>query len=125
MPGHAIHPLLAPIGFTWQTSIALSPAWRPVRSPSSRSAPSMPSRETKEAADALGTSSGRTLVLGHRPAFLAWYVFAPQCVSTLGVVRRETASWLWPRVMFVYMVTLAYAGSFLAYHLALALGAGG
>jgi ferrous iron transport protein B len=37
-------------------------------------------------------------------SFLAWYIFAPQCAATLAVVKRETNSWLWPTVMFVYMV---------------------
>ena len=45
-------------------------------------------------------------------------MFAPQCASTLGVVRRETNSWKWPAVMFTYMTVLAYAASFATYHLA-------
>ena len=57
-------------------------------------------------------------------SFLAWYVFAPQCAATLGVVKRETNGWLWPSVMFAYMLTLAYIASFVTYHVAVALGAG-
>ena len=57
-------------------------------------------------------------------AFLAWYVFAPQCASTLGVVKRETNSWKWPAIMFGYMITLAYVAAFITYRTALALGAG-
>jgi ferrous iron transport protein B len=57
-------------------------------------------------------------------SFLAWYVFAPQCVATLGVVKRETNSWTWPTVMFVYMVALAYLASFITYNAAKALGWG-
>jgi ferrous iron transport protein B len=57
-------------------------------------------------------------------SFLAWYVFAPQCAPTLGVVKRETNSWVWPVVMFVYMVTLAYTAAFIVYHTAVALGGG-
>ena len=56
-------------------------------------------------------------------AFLVWYVFAPQCMSTLAVVKRETNSWFWPAVMFVYMLTLAYIAAFLVFHIATALGA--
>ena len=55
-------------------------------------------------------------------AFLAWYVFAPQCVATLGVVKRETNSWLWPTVMFAYMVALAYGAALVVYQGAKALG---
>ena len=57
-------------------------------------------------------------------SFLAWYVFAPQCASTLAVVKRETNSWIWPTVMFVYMVALAYAAAFIVYRTAVAMGGG-
>jgi len=57
-------------------------------------------------------------------AFLTWYVFAPQCAPTLAVVKRETNSWLWPSVMFAYMITLAYLAAMGVYHGAVALGWG-
>jgi ferrous iron transport protein B len=57
-------------------------------------------------------------------ALLAWYVFAPECASTLAVVRRETNSWKWTAFLFGYMMALAYLAAFVAYHAALALGAG-
>jgi ferrous iron transport protein B len=57
-------------------------------------------------------------------AFLAWYIFAPQCASTLAVIRRETGSWKWMAVTFGYMMALAYAAAFATYHIAVALGAG-
>ena len=50
-------------------------------------------------------------------------MFAPQCMSTLAVVRRETGSWFWPGVMFTYMLALAYVAAFAVFHLATALGA--
>ena len=56
-------------------------------------------------------------------AFLAWYVFAPQCMATLAVVKRETNSWRWPAIMFAYMISLAYFAAFVVYHAAHALGA--
>ncbi|HEY2706644.1 MAG TPA: ferrous iron transporter B [Caulobacteraceae bacterium] len=124
MIGHALQPLLQPIGFSWQMSVALIPG--------------MAAREV--AVGALGTvyavSGGddNTALLGHTLAghwslasalaFLAWYVFAPQCASTLGVVKRETNSWRWPAIMFGYMITLAYIAAFITYRTALALGAG-
>ncbi len=123
--GHAMQPVLAPIGFSWQMSVALIPG--------------MAAREV--AVGALGTvyavqggGEGATGLLGaslaHQwslasaLAFLAWYVFAPQCASTLGVVKRETNSWRWPIIMFCYMTALAYAAAFITYRTALALGAG-
>ncbi len=124
MIGHAIQPLLAPIGFNWQMSIALVPG--------------MAAREVAVAAlgtvyaigdaennvGALGTALASHWSLATGLSFLAWYVFAPQCAPTLGVVKRETNSWIWPTVMFVYMVTLAYAAAFIVYHTAVALGGG-
>ena len=46
-------------------------------------------------------------------SFLAWYIFAPQCVATLGVVRRETNGWRWPAFQFAYMTALAWTMAFL------------
>jgi ferrous iron transport protein B len=57
-------------------------------------------------------------------SLLAWYIFAPQCASTLAVIRRETGSWKWMAVTFAYMFVLAYAASLATYNIALALGAG-
>jgi ferrous iron transport protein B len=51
-------------------------------------------------------------------------VFAPQCLATISVVRRETNSWLWPTVMLAYMTALAYAAAFLTYRVTLLLGGG-
>ncbi len=124
MIGHAIQPLFAPIGFNWQMVVALIPGFA--------------AREVAVAA--LGTvyavadaeANTRTLELQLADAwslatglsFLAWYIFAPQCVATLGVVKRETNSWGWVGVMFLYMITLAYLASFAVYHAAVALGGG-
>jgi ferrous iron transport protein B len=45
-------------------------------------------------------------------ALLAWYVFAPQCLATIAVVRRETNSWKWAAVLFTYTLVLAYVAAF-------------
>jgi ferrous iron transport protein B len=123
MLGHLLQPLLAPIGFTWQMAVALVPA--------------MAAREVAVAAlgtvyavqggeDATGPLAG--VLHAHWStasalAMLAWFIFAPQCASTLGVVKRETNSWRWPGVMFVYMTALAYAAAFITFHAAHAFGA--
>ena len=57
-------------------------------------------------------------------SLLAWYVFAPQCMSTLSVVRRETNSLRYPLLMAGYMFALAYSASFITYRVALALAGG-
>jgi ferrous iron transport protein B len=54
-------------------------------------------------------------------AFLAWFVFAPQCLSTLAVARRETNSWRWPLFMFGYLFALAYLAAGATYWIARAL----
>ena len=56
-------------------------------------------------------------------SLLAWYVFAPQCLSTLAVVKRETNAWRYPLLMAGYLFVLAYAASFVTYRLTLAFGA--
>jgi ferrous iron transport protein B len=57
-------------------------------------------------------------------SLLAWYVFAPQCLSTIAVVKRETNSLKYPALMLAYLFALAYAASFVTYRVALALGGG-
>jgi ferrous iron transport protein B len=119
MLGHALAPVLEPIGFNWQISVALIPG--------------MAAREVAVAAlgtvyalsetgDALQGSLAAALAadwsLPGALALLAWYVFAPQCVSTLSVVKRETNSWFWPTAMFVYMTGLAYAAAFVTFRVA-------
>ena len=54
-------------------------------------------------------------------AFLAWFVFAPQCISTIAVTRRETNGWKWPLVMVSYLFVLAYCAAGLTYWTAVAL----
>jgi ferrous iron transport protein B len=114
MLGHALAPLLAPIGFNWQMAVALIPG--------------MAAREVAVGALAtvyavsgegdgpLGALLAAQWSLPTALSFLTWYIFAPQCMSTLGVVRRETNSWAWPAAMFVYMLTLAYLASFAVYN---------
>jgi ferrous iron transport protein B len=120
--GRGLQYVFAPIGFNWQISIALVPG--------------LAAREV--AVSALGTvyaMSGSTDVAGSLTpviaqgwsmatglSLLAWYVFAPQCLSTLAVVKRETNSWRYPLYMAAYLFALAYLGAFVTYRVALALG---
>ena len=54
-------------------------------------------------------------------AFLAWYIFAPQCLSTLVVARREMNSWKWTAFMFGYLFALAYIAAGATYWISSAL----
>ena len=122
MLGRALETVLAPVGFNWQISIALIPG--------------LAAREV--AVGALGTvyavsATGDDVAAQLTPmiaqgwslatafSLLAWYVFAPQCLSTLSIVRRETNSMRYPLVMAGYLFALAYLASFITYRVALAL----
>ena len=124
MIGRGLEVLLAPIGFNWQISIALVPglAAREVAVGALGTVYSLSASDEAVAATLTPMIAG-TWSLATALSLLAWYVFAPQCLSTLAVVKRETASWRYPIAMAVYLFGLAYAGAFVTYRLALALGA--
>jgi ferrous iron transport protein B len=116
MLGRALQVIFAPIGFNWQISIALVPG--------------LAAREV--AVGALGTvyalsASADNVDAALTPliaagwslstalALLAWFVFAPQCLSTLATVKRETNSWRYPLIMAGYLFAMAYAAAFITY----------
>jgi ferrous iron transport protein B len=117
--GRALEPLLSPIGFNWQIALALVPG--------------VAAREVvvgvlgtiyalSESGDSLRTSLSAALAhswsLPTALSLLAWYVFAPQCLATLSVVRRELNSRFWPAAMFVMLTALAYGAAFTTYRVA-------
>ncbi|NBX56222.1 MAG: ferrous iron transporter B, partial [Betaproteobacteria bacterium] len=123
--GQGLQTVFEPIGFNWQISIALVPG--------------MAAREV--AVSALGTvyalsASGEATadmlspILAHQwslataLSLLAWFVFAPQCLSTLAAIKRETGGWTMPLVTAGYLFGLAYGAAFLTYHGALMMGWG-
>jgi ferrous iron transport protein B len=53
-----------------------------------------------------------------------WYIFAPQCISTIAAVRRETNGWRYPVLMVVYLFALSYGASYITYRVAVAMGGG-
>ena len=123
--GDAIHFVVAPIGFNKDISLALLPA--------------MAAREVAVAAigtvyslDAGSETGLQTLSqrmssrwsLATALAFLAWFVFAPQCISTIAVTRRETNGWKWPIFMVTYLFVLAYLAAGATYWTAVAFGLG-
>ena len=120
-----IHTVVAPIGFNKDISLALLPA--------------MAAREVAVAAigtvyslDAESDQGLQTLEqrlagrwsIATALAFLAWFVFAPQCISTIAVTRRETNGWKWPLFMISYLFVLAYAAAGLTYWTSVAFGLG-
>ncbi|WP_076863244.1 ferrous iron transporter B [Bradyrhizobium mercantei] len=122
MIGHALEPLLRPIGFNWQIAVALIPGMA-AREVAVAALGTVYSIEGgKEAADAIGQVLAQKWTLATALSLLVWYIFAPQCASTLAVIRRETGGAKWMVVTFVYMLALAYVASFLTFNLAQALG---
>jgi len=127
MLGHALGVLFAPLGFNWQISIALVPglAAREVAVSALGTVYAMSGSGGADVAGALSPVIAQSWSVATGLSLIAWYVFAPQCLSTLVVVRRETNSWRYPLYMAAYLFALAYLGAFLTYRVALALGGGG
>jgi ferrous iron transport protein B len=114
--------VFAPIGFNWQISIALVPglAAREVAVGALGTVYAL-SATGNDVSGALTPLIAQSWSLPTALSLLAWYVFAPQCLSTLATVKRETNSWRYPIIMAAYMFALAYAGSWLTYRIASAL----
>ena len=125
MRGQALQQVFAPSGFNWQISIALVPglAAREVAVGALGTVYSL-SAAGDAVADTLSPVIAQGWSLATAYSLLAWYVFAPQCLSTLAVVKRETNSWRYPLAMAAYMFALAYLAAFVTYRATLALGGG-
>ncbi|HXS03398.1 MAG TPA: ferrous iron transporter B [Rhodanobacter sp.] len=117
--GRGLQFIFGPIGFNWQISLALIPAFA--------------ARETAvaalatvylvggEAVGGLGHALAGQISLASALSLLVWFAYAPQCMSTLAVIRRETNSWRNVAISFGYMFVLAYAASFIVYQVARAM----
>ena len=114
--GAMLQYLFAPLGFNWQISIALVPglAAREVAVGALGTVYAM-SAAGDDVAGQIQPVIASTWSLATACSLLAWYVFAPQCLSTLAVVKRETNSWRYPLIMAGYLFALAYLASFVTY----------
>jgi ferrous iron transport protein B len=118
MIGRALHTVFAPLGFNWQICIALVPglAAREVAVSSLATVYALAGND-----DGLQAIVAAQWSLGTALSLLAWYVFAPMCISTLATVKRETNSWRNVIVLAGYLFGLAYLASFATYQIAKAL----
>ena len=125
MIGQALAHVFSPIGFNWQISIALVPgmAAREVVVSSLATVYAL-SSSSVDAADALIPLISSGWSLPTALSLLAWFVFAPQCLSTIAAVKRETGGWMIPIVMLSYLFGLAYIAAFITYRVAIYLGLG-
>jgi ferrous iron transport protein B len=119
-----IEKVVKPIGFNHDISLALLPAMaaREVAVSAIATVYSIDSPDEKAGATQLQKHLQHRWSLATALAFLAWFIFAPQCISTIAVTRRETNGWKWPLFMVSYLFALAYAFAGLTYWTAVALG---
>jgi ferrous iron transport protein B len=124
--GHAMTALFAPIGFNWQICIALIPglAAREVAVSSLATVYALSATDDAAAAQALSPLIAHDWSLATALSLLVWYIYAPQCISTLATIRRETQSWKQVGMSAGYLFGMAYLASLITYQVAVALGAG-
>lgn len=124
MIGKALETFLAPLGFNWQIAVALIPGMAAREVAVAALGTVYAIEGGKEAADQIGQVLADKWSLATALSVLAWFIFAPQCASTLAVIRRETGSTKWMVVTFLYMFALAYVASLITYNIAKAAGLG-
>jgi ferrous iron transport protein B len=121
---NGIYKVVKPIGFNHDISLALLPAMaaREVAISAIGTVYAIDSTDEEAGARSLSDRLRGQWPLPTALAFLAWFVFAPQCISTIAVTRRETNSWRWPLFMVGYLFALAYLAAGLTYWTAVAAG---
>ncbi len=124
--GHAMTAIFAPLGFNWQICIALIPAMaaREVVVSSLATVYALSAANDDAASQALMPLIQHDWSLATALSLLVWFIYAPQCLSTLATIKRETGSWKQTAFATVYLFALAYGASFITYQVAKALGAG-
>jgi ferrous iron transport protein B len=120
-----IHTVVAPIGFNKDISMALLPAMaaREVAVAAIGTVYSLDAEDEQGLQTLEQRLSGRWS-MATALAFLAWFIFAPQCISTIAVTRRETNGWRWPMFMVSYLFVVAYIVAGATYWTAVAFGLG-
>lgn len=116
--GHTIQPLLAPLGFDWKLSAALIPSFAArevmVSALATVNAIEIEDTENEEEIAPLRTLIHQQYDLGTIVALLMWFVFAPQCISTFAVLKKETNGYFWPAITFTYSLMIAYFAAWIA-----------
>ncbi len=123
--GRGLATIFEPIGFNWQISVALVPgmAAREVAVSALGTVYAL-SASGDDTAQALTPLIAHSWSLATALSLLTWFVFAPQCLSTLATVKRETGGWKWTLVMAGYLFGLAWIACFIVYRIAVAVGWG-
>ena len=121
---NGLEPIVAPIGFNRDIALALVPAMaaREVAVSALATVYAIDGGDEGATEQSLLQSLRSSWGLPTALAFLAWFVFAPQCISTIAVVKRETNGWRWPLFMLAYLFALAYLAAGITYWTAVWLG---
>jgi ferrous iron transport protein B len=114
--GHFIEPAIAPLGFNWKIGIGLISSVL-AREVMVSTMGTLYGADPETQAMHLQTALHHDMTLGGALALMIFFAFAMQCTSTMAVVRRETNSWKWPAIQFIYMLVLAYGAAFVVNHL--------
>jgi len=119
--GSLIEPILRPIGFNLEIAISLIPGMA-AREVVVGALATIYSLDSEALDGPLKETLQNSWSLPTALSFLVWFVFAPQCLSTLAIMRKETNSWKWPLFAFFYLFTLAYLMAGITYQIAVHLG---
>jgi ferrous iron transport protein B len=114
--GHIIEPVIAPLGFNWKIGIGLLSSVL-AREVMVSTMGTLYGADPSTQALSLHSALNHDLTLGGALALMIFFAFAMQCTSTIAVVRRETNSWKWPALQFIYMLVLAYVSAFAINHI--------
>jgi ferrous iron transport protein B len=118
--GHFIEPVIAPLGFNWKIGIGLLSSVL-AREVMVSTMGTLYGADPSTQAMHLQTALHHDMTLGGALALMIFFAFAMQCTSTMAVVRRETNSWKWPAVQFLYMLAMAYGAAFVVNHIVTAI----
>jgi len=118
--GHAIEPVIRPLGFNWKIGVGLVTSLA-AREVIVGTLGTLYGMEPDAKSRGLQKALRQDLAPAGAVALLVFFAFAMQCMSTIAVVRRETGGWKWPLIQFAYMTLLAYGGAFVAYRIVSAL----
>jgi ferrous iron transport protein B len=116
--GHSIEPAIAPLGFNWKIGIGLLSSVL-AREVMVSTMGTLYGADSSTHALNLQTALHHDMTLGGALALMIFFAFAMQCTSTIAVVKRETNSWTWPAVQFLYMLVIAYGAAFAVNHIAM------
>ena len=110
---------MSPLGFDWKLSTALIPSFgaREVAVSALSTVYSIDENDEEMGISKLSEQLGKDYSFATLMSLIVWFIFAPQCISTIAIFKRESGGWKWTIFMVSYTLALAYLASFLVYQL--------